>query len=223
MLLLLGVEVRLARALVCAAVRETFEESGVLFAGVAAAGFSAVAWPTIGTIAASWVISPVLGGIAAAMLLSLINYTITDRIDKVSAARVWTGVAGALDDAHRNGVLHRDIKPGNIVVDPNGSPHLIDFGIARKTGDSTMTMAGFVLGTPDFLAPEVACGERATPASDAWQLAATISYALTGHPPRGHHADAVSGLRAAARDLSRSGRKPLQWSSPSTSTMGAAL
>jgi serine/threonine protein kinase len=55
-----------------------------------------------------------------------------------------------------------------------------------------------VLGTPDFLAPEVACGERATPASDAWQLAATISYALTGHPPRGGHPDAVSGLRAAA-------------------------
>jgi serine/threonine protein kinase len=59
-------------------------------------------------------------------------------------------------------------------------------------------MAGFVLGTPDYLAPEVACGERATPASDSWQLAATISYALTGHPPRGVHADAVSGLRAAA-------------------------
>jgi serine/threonine protein kinase len=61
-----------------------------------------------------------------------------------------------------------------------------------------MTMAGFVLGTPDFLAPEVACGERATPASDAWQLAATVSYALTGQPPRGGHPDAVSGLRAAA-------------------------
>ncbi|MHA6690119.1 inorganic phosphate transporter [Devosia sp. A449] len=65
---------------------------GVVGAGVAAAGFSAVAWPTIGTIAASWVISPVLGGIAAAMLLSLINYTITDRIDKVSAARVWVPI-----------------------------------------------------------------------------------------------------------------------------------
>ena len=61
-----------------------------------------------------------------------------------------------------------------------------------------MTIAGFVLGTPDFLAPEVACGERATPASDSWQLAATISFALTGHPPRGGHTDAVSGLRAAA-------------------------
>ncbi|MFC5236489.1 serine/threonine-protein kinase [Pseudonocardia zijingensis] len=119
-------------------------------------------------------------------------------LDDVTAARVWIGLAGALDAAHQRGVMHRDVKPGNVVVDQAGLAHLIDFGIARKTGDSTMTMAGFVLGTPDFLAPEVACGERATPASDAWQLAATISYALTGHPPRGGHPDAVSGLRAAA-------------------------
>lgn len=119
-------------------------------------------------------------------------------LDDITAARVWIGLAGALDAAHTRGVLHRDVKPGNVVVDQAGLAHLIDFGIARKTGDSTMTMAGFVLGTPDFLAPEVACGERATPASDSWQLAATISYALTGHPPRGAHGDAVSGLRAAA-------------------------
>ncbi|WP_433282480.1 protein kinase domain-containing protein [Pseudonocardia xinjiangensis] len=119
-------------------------------------------------------------------------------LDDVAAARIWAGVAGALDAAHARGVMHRDVKPGNVVVDAGGLAHLIDFGIARKTGDATMTLAGFVLGTPDFLAPEVACGERATPASDSWQLAATISYALTGHPPRGGHPDAVSGLRAAA-------------------------
>ncbi len=130
---------------------------------------------------------------------------IADRgvLDDVSAARVWTGVAGALDDAHRNGVLHRDIKPGNIVVDPNGSPHLIDFGIARKQGDSTLTMAGYVLGTPDYLAPEVAAGQPATPASDGWQLAAAVSFGLCGQPPRGESQDAVAGLRAAA-----SGAKP---------------
>ena len=119
-------------------------------------------------------------------------------LDDLTAARAWSGIAGALDAAHTRGVMHRDVKPGNVVVDKAGLAHLIDFGIARRTGDSTMTMAGFVLGTPDFLAPEVACGERATPASDSWQLAATISYALTGHPPRGGHTDAVSGLRAAA-------------------------
>ena len=119
-------------------------------------------------------------------------------LDDIAAARVWINLAGALDDAHSRGVMHRDVKPGNVVVDPHGVAHLIDFGIARKSGDATMTQTGFVLGTPDFLAPEIACGERASPASDAWQLAATISHALTGHPPRGGHADAVSGLRAAA-------------------------
>jgi serine/threonine protein kinase len=119
-------------------------------------------------------------------------------LDDVAAAQVWSGVAGALAAAHQKGVLHRDIKPSNIIVDRAGRPHLIDFGIARRTGDATMTMTGFVLGTPDYLAPEVAAGKKASPESDAWQLAATVSYALTGYPPRGGHADAVSGLRAAA-------------------------
>jgi hypothetical protein len=119
-------------------------------------------------------------------------------LDDVAAARVWLSLAGALHAAHQQGVMHRDVKPGNVVVDHSGFAHLIDFGIARKSGDATMTQTGFVLGTPDFLSPEAACGERATPASDAWQLAATVSFALTGQPPRGGHPDAVSGLRAAA-------------------------
>ncbi len=119
-------------------------------------------------------------------------------LDDVGAARVWIDLAGALAAAHARGVMHRDVKPANVVIDRAGRAHLIDFGIARKSGDATMTQAGFVLGTPDFLAPEIACGQRATAASDSWQLAATISYALTGNPPRGEHADAVSGLRAAA-------------------------
>ena len=119
-------------------------------------------------------------------------------IDDIAAARVWLSLAGALDAAHRRGVMHRDVKPGNVIVDASGLAHLIDFGIARRSGDATLTQAGFVLGTPDFLAPEVACGDRATAASDSWQLAATVSYALTGHPPRGSHPDAISGLRAAA-------------------------
>ena len=119
-------------------------------------------------------------------------------LDDVAAARVWSSIAGALDAAHEQGVLHRDVKPGNIVFDGDGQAHLIDFGIARRTGDATLTATGFVLGTPDFLPPEVAAGGRATPSADSWQLAATIGFALCGQPPRGDHADAVSGLRAAA-------------------------
>jgi predicted Ser/Thr protein kinase len=119
-------------------------------------------------------------------------------LDDVAAARVWASIADALDAAHERGVLHRDVKPGNIVVDADGQAHLIDFGIARRTGEATLTLAGSVLGTPDFLAPEVARGGRATPRSDAWQLAATIGYALTASPPHGEHADAMAGLRAAA-------------------------
>lgn len=120
-------------------------------------------------------------------------------LDDRAAAQVWSSVGGALDAAHAQGVMHRDVKPGNIVVDDKDRrAHLIDFGIARRTGDATMTMAGFVLGTPDFLAPEIAAGGKATPQSDSWQLAATVSYALTGQPPRGAHSDPVSGLRAAA-------------------------
>ncbi len=119
-------------------------------------------------------------------------------LDDVAAARVWSSIAGALAAAHARGVLHRDVKPANVVVDADGQAHLIDFGIARQTGDATLTAVGFVMGTPDFLAPEVAAGGRATPEADAWQLAATVGYALCGQPPRGDHPDAVSGLRAAA-------------------------
>jgi serine/threonine protein kinase len=120
-------------------------------------------------------------------------------VDDVAAARAWSSIAGALEAAHGRDVLHRDVKPANIVVDDvEKKAHLIDFGIARRTGDATLTAAGFVMGTPDFLAPEVAAGASATPESDAWQLAASISYALCGQPPRGEYADAVSALRVAA-------------------------
>jgi len=119
-------------------------------------------------------------------------------VDDLAAGRIWLRTAGALAAAHQRGVLHRDVKPSNVVLDHRGEPHLIDFGIARTPGDMTLTMHGMVIGTPDFLAPETARGDRATPSSDAWQLAATISFALTGAPPRGDHPGAVTGLRAAA-------------------------
>ncbi|RZQ63447.1 serine/threonine-protein kinase [Amycolatopsis suaedae] len=120
-------------------------------------------------------------------------------LDDVAAGRLWATMAGALSAAHDKGVLHRDVKPSNVIVDPGGMPHLIDFGIARSKGDSTLTATGMMIGTPDFVAPETAAGAPASPASDAWQLAATVSYALSGHPPRGTRETPMAALMAAAR------------------------
>uniref|UniRef100_UPI00037F0EE6 serine/threonine-protein kinase n=1 Tax=Actinoalloteichus spitiensis TaxID=252394 RepID=UPI00037F0EE6 len=121
-------------------------------------------------------------------------------LDDVAAARLWASMAEALGAAHEKGLLHRDIKPANILVDHAGVAHLIDFGIARSSGDSSLTATGMMVGTPDYIAPEVARGGDATPASDAWQLAATVSYALTANPPRGYRENAMASLMAAAHD-----------------------
>ncbi|MBP2477426.1 hypothetical protein JOF53_006298 [Crossiella equi] len=120
-------------------------------------------------------------------------------IDDVAAARLWATMAGALADAHDQGVLHRDVKPANVVIDDSGTAHLIDFGIARSKGDNTLTATGMMMGTPDFIAPEIAAGAPASPAADAWQLAATVSYALAANPPRGVFETPVSALMAAAK------------------------
>jgi predicted Ser/Thr protein kinase len=120
-------------------------------------------------------------------------------LDDVAAARLWMTMADALSAAHKKGVLHRDVKPANVILDPEGTAHLIDFGIARSRGDSTLTATGMMVGTPDFLAPETAAGAAATPASDAWQLAATVSFALSGAPPRGVRENAMVALMAAAK------------------------
>jgi predicted Ser/Thr protein kinase len=120
-------------------------------------------------------------------------------LDDVAAGRLWATMAGALAAAHQKGVLHRDVKPSNVIVDPGGMAHLIDFGIARSVGDSKLTATGMMIGTPDFVAPETAAGEPASPSSDAWQLAATISYALSGQPPRGTRETPMAALMAAAR------------------------
>jgi hypothetical protein len=96
----------------------------------------------------------------------------------------WLGqAAAAVDAGHAAGVVHRDVKPGNLLLDDRGNVHVADFGVASAVGLESLTMTGTVLGTAGYLAPEQAQGQRATPASDRYGLAVVAYELLTGRRP----------------------------------------
>ncbi len=100
------------------------------------------------------------------------------------AARMGADVAGALALAHGRGIVHRDVKPQNLMLTPEGGVKVLDFGIARPIeGGTTVTQAGMAVGTLGYIAPEVLAGRPAGAAADAYALGATLHHALTGAAP----------------------------------------
>lgn len=113
-------------------------------------------------------------------------------------ARIGAEVASALGAAHAAGVVHRDIKPGNILLGDNGQVKITDFGISRAQGDVQVTKTGMLAGTPAYLSPDVAMGQEPTPASDVFSLGATLYAAIEGHPPFGLNENTLALLHAVA-------------------------
>ena len=106
------------------------------------------------------------------------------RVDHGKAMALLAKVAKAVHHAHQRGVLHRDLKPGNILLDEQGEPLVTDLGLAKSTNkDSNLTNTGAVMGTPSFMPPEQAAGGSVTMASDIYSLGAIMYQLLTGEPP----------------------------------------
>ncbi|MGF1431143.1 serine/threonine-protein kinase [Kitasatospora sp. LaBMicrA B282] len=99
------------------------------------------------------------------------------------AVRIGRGVLAALRAAHAVGIHHRDVKPGNVLLRPDGTPVLTDFGIAAVSGATALTSTGALIGSPEFMAPERIRGEEGNPSSDLWSLGMTLYVAVEGQHP----------------------------------------
>ncbi|BDT99216.1 serine/threonine-protein kinase [Nocardia sputorum] len=117
----------------------------------------------------------------------------------LEVARIGAQAASALAAAHDAGIMHRDVKPANLLVADDGTVKITDFGISRAVGDVTVTATGFLAGTPAYLSPEVARGEDPEPASDVFALGSTLYAAVQGTPPFGEGDNPLALLHAVAR------------------------
>ncbi len=114
------------------------------------------------------------------------------------AARICAQVASALSAAHQVGIVHRDVKPGNVLISDDGNAMISDFGISHAMGDATLTATGIMHGTPAYLAPEVALGAESDFASDVYALGATLYTMLEGAPPFGTDQNYIALLHRVA-------------------------
>jgi len=114
------------------------------------------------------------------------------------AARIGQQVAVALTAAHEAGIVHRDVKPGNVLLGQDGIAKITDFGISRASWDATVTSTGVLAGTPAYFAPEVARGEAPGPASDVFSLGSTLYSTVEGVPPFGVDDNTLAMLRTVA-------------------------
>src|SRR5262249_58207447 len=105
--------------------------------------------------------------------------------DAEAAVRVMSQVARAVHFAHQRGLLHRDVKPANVLLDAHDNAYVTDFGLARRLeGPGRLTQSGVIVGTPQYIAPEQARAEkRLTTAADVYSLGAILYEVLAGRPP----------------------------------------
>src|ERR1700761_6461642 len=115
----------------------------------------------------------------------------TRALEPQRAVDIIRQIAAALDAAHAQGLIHRDVKPQNIIVTPDDFAYLVDFGIAEAKGDTHLTKAGYQVGSWDYMAPERFGDQEATPAVDIYSLACVLYEALTGGKPFPGHSDQV--------------------------------
>ena len=121
----------------------------------------------------------------------------------VRVAAIGRDVADGLAAAHAAGVVHRDVKPGNVLIGTDGRVKLTDFGVSRAVDDVQLTRTGLIAGTPAFLAPEIAQGRTPTAASDVFALGATLYAAVEGAPPFGLDDNAYALLHKVATEAPR--------------------